>query len=88
MWEVIKHYSREGYQYLSFGKTETANKGLMLFKKGWGTRERFIYYYTYDFASDAFVAQKNTFKSSYRFFKHMPEPLLKLAGSLLYRHVG
>jgi hypothetical protein len=88
MWEIIKHYSEKGYQYFSFGKTEPHNKGLMQFKKGWGTRERLIYYYTYDLASDQFLAQKKTFKSSYNFFKLMPEPILKLAGNILYRHVG
>jgi lipid II:glycine glycyltransferase (peptidoglycan interpeptide bridge formation enzyme) len=88
MWEVIRHYLQEGYQYLSFGKTETHNKGLMQFKKGWGTRERVLYYYTYDLVSGEFIARKKTFKSSYNFFKRMPEPILKLAGNLLYRHVG
>jgi hypothetical protein len=88
MWEVIKHYAQEGYEYFSFGKTETGNEGLKQFKKGWGTRERPIYYYTYDLASDAFVARNNSFKSSYNVFKLMPEPLLKLAGNILYRHVG
>lgn len=88
MWETIKHYLQEGYQYFSFGKTETHNKGLMQFKKGWGTRERLIYYYTYDLKSNQFTARKTTFKSSYNFFKLLPAPLLKLAGNLLYRHVG
>jgi len=88
MWEVIKRYLREGYQYFSFGKTETNNPGLIQFKKGWGTRERPIHYYTYDLASDEFIARKKTFKSSYNFFKLMPEPILRLAGNLLYRHVG
>lgn len=88
MWEIIKHYAQEDYQSFSFGKTETQNKGLMQFKNGWGTRERHIYYYTYDLASDQFIARKKTFKSSYNFFKLMPAPLLKLVGNLLYRHVG
>ena len=88
MWEVIKRYLQEGYQYFSFGKTETHNKGLMQFKKGWGTRERLIYYYPYDLKKDQFIARKKTFKSSYHIFKLLPEPLLKLAGNILYRHVG
>ena len=88
MWEAIKHYLQKGCQYFCFGKTETNNKGLIQFKKGWGPRERFIYYYTYDLASDEFIAQKKAFKSSYNFVRLMPEPLLKLAGNMLYRHVG
>jgi hypothetical protein len=88
MWEVIKRYLNDGYQYFSFGKTEINNQGLMQFKKGWGTRERLIYYYTYDFKSDLFIVPQKTFKSSYHIFKLLPEPLLKLAGNLLYRHVG
>ena len=88
MWEAIKRYLDDGFQYFSFGKTETQNKGLMQFKRGWGTRERLIYYYTYDLASNEFITPKKTVKSSYRIFKLLPQPLLKLAGNLLYRHVG
>ena len=88
MWETIKRYLHSGFQYFSFGKTEPENKGLAQFKHGWGTRERPIYYYTYDVRAEAFIERKKNLKSSYPFFRLMPAPLLKLAGNMLYRHAG
>jgi len=88
MWEVIRRYLQEGYQYLSFGKTEIKNHGLMQYKKGWGTRKRLIYYCIYDLESNMFITQTKTIKSSYSLFKRMPQPFLKLAGNILYRHIG
>ena len=88
MWEAIKWLASNGFENLNLGRTEPENNGLMQFKRGWGTRERQIHYYSYDFKLGEFITQKKTFKSSYNFFKLMPEPLLKLAGNLLYRHVG
>ncbi len=88
MWETIRRYLEAGYQYFSFGKTEPDNKGLAQFKRGWGTRERLIYYYTFDIRANAFIARKKNSRSSYHFFRLLPEPILKLAGNVLYRHVG
>jgi hypothetical protein len=88
MWEAIKWYAENGYKHFSFGRTEPDHKGLLQFKRGWGTREGTIYYYRYDLTKDTFVKDATKIKSSYAFFQKMPLPLLKLAGRLLYRHVG
>jgi lipid II:glycine glycyltransferase (peptidoglycan interpeptide bridge formation enzyme) len=88
MWEAIKWYCRNGYKTFSFGRTESENQGLLQFKRGWGTEEKIINYYKYDFAKDVFVRANNTFKSSYNLFKIMPLPFLRLTGNLFYRHVG
>lgn len=88
MWEAIRWCSERGIKGFSFGRTEPENKGLLQFKRGWGGEEGVIKYYKYDLKEDSFVAEKGTTKSSYIFFKVMPLPILKLAGNLLYRHVG
>ncbi len=86
MWEAIKWCTANGFKSLSFGRTQPENKGLLQFKRGWGTRERRIYYYSYDLKSNQFITQKKTFKSSYNIFKLLPEPILKLAGNVLPNH--
>ena len=89
MWEAIQWYSRNGYQSLCFGRTEPDNEGLLQFKRGWNATERTILYYKYDVKKEAFVNGAANLSAGYRMiFHHMPIPLLKMTGSLLYRHNG
>lgn len=88
MWEAIRWYCQRGYKTFNFGRTELRNKGLLQFKRGWDTREEILNYYKYDIIKDCFVTQKSGIKSSYGFFRIMPEPILRLTGNILYRHVG
>ncbi len=88
MWEAIKWYAKNGFKSMSFGRTDPEHKGLLQFKRGWGTQEETIYYYKYDLKKDAFVKNTSMFKSSNRVFNRLPMPMLKLIGRMLYRHVG
>jgi GNAT acetyltransferase-like protein len=88
MWEAIKWHCRNGFKTFDFGRTEPENKGLLQFKRGWGVKEDILNYYKYDLLKDCFVSKKAGLKTSYGFFKIMPEPILRLIGNILYRHVG
>ena len=88
MWEAIRWCAANGFKGFSFGRTEPENKGLLQFKRGWGTREDHLNYYKFDFREKCFLSKKSGLKTSYHFFRHLPLPLLRLTGSLLYRHVG
>ena len=88
MWEAIKRCAEAGYRSFDFGRTEMENTGLMQFKRGWGADERELYYFKYDLRKNRYVAAATGTKSSYAFFKHLPLPVLRLTGNLLYRHVG
>jgi hypothetical protein len=89
IWEAIRRYRSKGYTNFSFGRTEPENAGLLQFKAGWGAREYPIYYYKYDLRQNAFVKDPLKLKGMHnRIFRSMPMPLLKIAGSLLYRHMG
>lgn len=89
MWEAIRMYTTEAYASLDLGRTEPENAGLLQFKRGWGGDEQRINYYKYDLRTDAFVAGALSVSGPHTaFFRHTPMPLLKLAGTLLYRHVG
>ncbi len=89
MWEGIRWYCRNGYRRLSFGRTEPQNDGLLQFKAGWGADDHMITYYRYDLRRDAFVpgVQKLTGMHN-KIFGRMPDPLLRLSGNILYRHIG
>lgn len=88
MWEAIKWFVSNGLINLSFGITEQDNTGLLQFKRGWGVKERMINYYKYDLRMDTFIKDEFRGRTSYSFFKHVPQPLLNLTGSLIYRHFG
>ena len=89
MLEAIKHYAKNGFKIFDLGKTEISNDGLCRFKRGWGTHEKIISYFKYDFGCNSFIREKNKESGWYNYiFKKMPLPLLKATGALLYKHVG
>jgi lipid II:glycine glycyltransferase (peptidoglycan interpeptide bridge formation enzyme) len=88
MWEAIRWCCCNGIRTFSFGRTEPGNEGLLRFKRGWGAVEQKLNYYRYDLKAGAFTAGASGPKTSYAVFKLMPAPLLRLAGALMYRHVG
>jgi lipid II:glycine glycyltransferase (peptidoglycan interpeptide bridge formation enzyme) len=89
MWEAIKWYTNNGYKTFCFGRTERENKGLLQFKSGWGAKEHLIHYYKYDLIKEAFIRDSSKVRGVHnKFFEKMPIPLLKVTGSLLYKHMG
>lgn len=89
MWEAIKWYSINGYKTLSLGITQQENSGLRQFKNGWGTQEEIINYYKYDLGKNSFIQLKSNVKGFHnRIFRRLPIPLLKISGTLLYKHIG
>ncbi len=89
MWEAIRHFSKNGFDELCFGRTDRENAGLIRFKEGWGAREEPICYYRYDFKRSAFTEKPlKAGDTMISILGRLPIPLLRLAGDLLYRHVG
>jgi hypothetical protein len=88
MWEAIRWLIRNGFRSLHLGRTEPENEGLLQFKRGWGVKESRIAYYRLNLRENAFSAERSGTRSSYLVFKILPIPVLRLAGSVLYRHVG
>ena len=88
MWEAIQWFTRNGFRSLHFGRTETENEGLLQFKRGWGAKEGRVAYYRLTLRENTFSAERNGTRSSHPIFKMLPIPVLRLAGSVLYRHVG
>lgn len=89
MWQAISWYRRRGYETLHLGRTEPENSGLLQFKRGWNTREHSIPYYKYDLRRQTFAADTlSAVNPANRYFRKMPIPLLRMAGSMLYRHIA
>lgn len=89
MGKAIQWYCGHGYHRFDFGRTEQGNDGLLQFKRGWGAREYPINYYKYDFRQRVFVSDPIKVTGLHnRIFRMLPLPLLKFAGTVLYRHAG
>ncbi|UCH65125.1 MAG: peptidoglycan bridge formation glycyltransferase FemA/FemB family protein [Ignavibacterium sp.] len=89
MWEAIKYCANNGFEDFCFGRTEPDNEGLRKFKLGWGTKEEVLNIYRYDLRKDDFIEiQTKTTGLHNKIFNCVPLPLLKVFGSLTYRHFG
>lgn len=89
MWEAIRWAIGKGCQTLCMGRTEPDHKGLLQFKRGWGTEEEILRYYKYDLRVNRFVQQKSRTSGLHNaVFRAMPSPILRLAGQLLYPHIA
>jgi hypothetical protein len=88
MYEAIKLYSSLGCQTLELGRTDIDSNGLLQFKRGWGSVEYPIHYYRYNLKQNRFENSGNHSSKYKPLVRRLPIPLLRVAGKLLYRHIG
>lgn len=88
MWEALRWCCRNNIRRFSFGRTDPKNEGLLHYKRGWGAVEDQLLYHRLDLSSNRFIGAKTSPRASFAVFKSLPLPMLRLAGRLLYRHVG
>lgn len=93
--DAIKRYSELGYETFCFGRTAGENESLRHFKLGWGAAEILSPYFRYYTKSEKFESKSKFTLDSPRevgfhnyVFKHSPKSVLKLIGSVSYRHIG
>jgi hypothetical protein len=89
MWEAIRHFAGLGYMQLAMGRTSWRQEGLRRFKRGWGGAETEVRYLRYDLQAQQFATRTTPDpEAGYALFHLLPLPLARLAGAILYRHVG
>ena len=88
MWEAIKWLRDRGIQTMSFGRTNLEDRGLLRYKRSWGTIEKQIGYYRYDLKRNDFLFRTKAVSLHREIFQRMPIPLLRLIGRLAYKHLG
>ena len=88
-WHLIRHSKEHGFVELDFGRSECANTGLVTFKDRWGTKRQLITYLRYPHRPISTEQDPSIImKLGKKVFSHCPQGLLRLAGNLLYPHVG
>lgn len=98
MWESIEHCARMGYRTLCLGRTDPLNDGLMQFKGQWGGRLSTIEYsYFYNglvfekqaISKEAAIRDRFTVGANVgKIIRHLPIPILRLLGRMVYKHKG
>ena len=88
-WHLIRDAKARGFVELDFGRSETTNAGLVTFKDRWGTQRRQMTYLRYPSrsATRGEVSSK-LMNIAKKVFEHCPQSVLRLAGNLLYPHMG
>jgi CelD/BcsL family acetyltransferase involved in cellulose biosynthesis len=88
-WDLIRDSKERGFVELDFGRSECTNTGLVTFKDRWGTKRQLITYLRYPHRQPTTEQGPSTImKLGNKVFSHCPQSVLRLAGNLLYPHVG
>jgi len=88
-WHLIRYSKEQGFVELDFGRSECANTGLVTFKDRWGTKRQLLTYLRYPPREPSTEQDPSMMmKLGKKVFSHCPQGVLRLAGNLLYPHVG
>lgn len=89
LWRAIQHFRRAGAEVLDLGRTSLAQEGLRRYKLGWGSNEQRLEYFRHGFGHGEFLEVPDEAAGWHtRIFRLLPPPLFRLAGRVLYPHLG
>jgi CelD/BcsL family acetyltransferase involved in cellulose biosynthesis len=87
-WDLIRRAKEQGFVELDFGRSECSNTGLVTFKDRWGGQRQLIRYLRYPPRAAASDGNPLFMELGKKVFSRCPPGILRLAGNLLYPHVG
>jgi hypothetical protein len=87
LWNAITDAKSRGLRELDLGRSDHDAAGLIAFKDRWGAARSVLRYVRSPFAP-ALDGSAWTLRVAQRCFARLPDPMLVLAGRLLYRHVA
>jgi hypothetical protein len=86
-WKTIQEAKDRGFEELEMGRSDTDNLGLISFKEHWGAVGKPLSYWTYPNR-----APKTPSIWEKAFLRQLvpvtPDPVLRMVGNCLYRHIG
>jgi CelD/BcsL family acetyltransferase involved in cellulose biosynthesis len=87
-WRAIQEAKQEGLQEFDFGRSDTDNPGLVTFKDHWGTTRSMLTYLRYPARISPTTGERHGMQLARRVLARAPDGILRLAGKLLYKHIG
>ncbi len=90
MWKSIEDACGNGYRYFDFGRVSYENKGLMNFKRRWGTTEKKLYYSYYPKNPGSLTENRETlkYKLASNVIEKMPPLIYKKFSNVVFKHFG
>jgi CelD/BcsL family acetyltransferase involved in cellulose biosynthesis len=85
-WRAIEDAKSRGFETFDLGRSDVTNHGLIAFKDHLGAARRPLTYFRT--AASAQHARPLPLRVPLRLFSWLPEPVVVLAGKLLYRHIA
>ncbi len=89
LWDALRWACEHGYHTADLGRSDLDGEGLIKYKRGWGAEETMLRYYRVP--ADAGGAGRKPAGHGgvlKPIMRHLPLPLLKLIGKVLYEHAG
>ena len=88
-WEAIRQACENGYSVFSFGRTHNSNKGLMEFKRRWGTVQEDLSAFAHPSPDLNGYNSEGAFTVALRRLTSVaPAPLYRQFSAACYRHLG
>jgi CelD/BcsL family acetyltransferase involved in cellulose biosynthesis len=88
-WQTIQEAKAQGAHTFDMGRSDLDNPGLIHFKSNWGTADLALTYWRYpDPAPSPIHSPSKSKEMAGYILSHLPDSLLVLLGSTLYKHVG
>ncbi len=88
-WDLIRRAKERGFVELDFGRSECSNTGLVTFKDRWGGQRHSLRYIRYPYRPAAPDGDSSVLMNvGKKVFARCPHSVLRVAGNLLYPHVG
>ncbi len=91
LWTAIKNAYLQNLRYFDFGRTSVTNTGLLEFKRRWATIEQDTpYFFLKNNSFTPRIDNKKLIKSEIisNLISKMPTSVLKIIGSIVYKHFG
>jgi len=89
-WNIIQYCLQNGFRYLDSGRTSQDNLGLRSFKRSWGMQETVLPYYYWPTVKGATSTKEGSlkYKMITSIMRRTPTTISRVAGELLYKHLG
>jgi len=88
LWKAIQEAKQSGSREFDMGRSDWDAEGLVTFKNRWGAVPSALTYWRYGVVGSEFANSGWRAQIARKMFGRMPDRLLSMAGSLLYRHFG
>jgi CelD/BcsL family acetyltransferase involved in cellulose biosynthesis len=85
-WKTIQEAKEQAFDELDFGRSDSDNLGLIAFKDHWGATSSSLTYWKYPRTQASSSWMNN--RVMRRAASAAPDILLRVAGKLLYKHIG